>query len=92
MAFNGAGGLHHAMPGRDSGFCIFNDPVVAINLILSTHERVAYVDIDAHHTPGVFGRPAKGTVSRTTRHSVLQRVRDGGAVDNPGYLAGLCTK
>lgn len=28
--FNISGGLHHAMPDRASGFCIFNDPAIAI--------------------------------------------------------------
>ncbi|MFH1560845.1 MAG: acetoin utilization protein AcuC [Chloroflexota bacterium] len=53
VAFNCAGGLHHAMPGRASGFCIFNDPVIAINSLVSQGLRVAYVDIDAHHGDGV---------------------------------------
>ena len=53
VAFNCSGGLHHAMPGRASGFCIFNDPVIAINLLLERGLRVAYVDIDAHHGDGV---------------------------------------
>jgi acetoin utilization protein AcuC len=53
VAFNISGGLHHAMPGRASGFCIFNDPVVAIHRLLETFEKVAYVDIDAHHGDGV---------------------------------------
>ena len=53
VAFNPAGGLHHAMPDRASGFCIFNDPVVAINAMLAQGLRVAYVDIDAHHGDGV---------------------------------------
>ena len=53
VAFNCAGGLHHAMPGRASGFCIFNDPVIAINALLERGMRVAYVDIDAHHGDGV---------------------------------------
>ncbi len=52
-AFNIGGGLHHAMPGRASGFCYINDPVVAINQLLERGLRVAYVDIDAHHGDGV---------------------------------------
>ena len=53
VAFNPAGGLHHAMPDGASGFCIFNDPVIAINAMLAQGLRVAYVDIDAHHGDGV---------------------------------------
>ncbi len=53
IAFNMAGGLHHAMPSYASGFCYINDPVVAIHKLLQRFERVAYVDIDAHHGDGV---------------------------------------
>jgi acetoin utilization protein AcuC len=53
VAFNISGGLHHAMPGHASGFCIFNDPVIAINYLLKHVSRVAYVDIDCHHGDGV---------------------------------------
>jgi acetoin utilization protein AcuC len=33
-AVNIAGGLHHAMPGSASGFCIYNDAAVAIQALL----------------------------------------------------------
>jgi acetoin utilization protein AcuC len=52
-AFNFAGGLHHAMPSRASGFCHINDAVLAIHALLEAGKRVAYVDIDAHHGDGV---------------------------------------
>jgi acetoin utilization protein AcuC len=53
-AANIAGGLHHAMPGCASGFCIYNDPALAIQWLLDHGaERVAYVDVDAHHGDGV---------------------------------------
>ncbi len=49
-----AGGLHHAMPGAASGFCIYNDAAVAIAWLLAEGaERVAYVDVDVHHGDGV---------------------------------------
>ncbi len=53
VAFNVCGGLHHAAPGYASGFCIFNDVVIAINYLMGRGMRVAYVDIDAHHGDGV---------------------------------------
>lgn len=53
IAFNIAGGLHHAMASRASGFCYLNDAVVAINHLVDGGKRVAYVDIDAHHGDGV---------------------------------------
>jgi len=53
-AVNVAGGLHHAMPSRASGFCVYNDPAVAIKHLLDRGaERVAYVDVDVHHGDGV---------------------------------------
>ncbi|HSL10612.1 MAG TPA: acetoin utilization protein AcuC [Actinomycetota bacterium] len=52
-AFNAAGGLHHAMPARASGFCVYDDPAVAIAWLLANGaERVAYVDVDVHHGDG----------------------------------------
>jgi acetoin utilization protein AcuC len=49
-----AGGLHHAMPDRASGFCIYNDVAVAIRWLLDQGaQRVAYVDVDVHHGDGV---------------------------------------
>ena len=53
IAFNIAGGLHHAMRSRASGFCYINDPVIGIMRLLSRGKRVAYIDIDAHHGDGV---------------------------------------
>ncbi len=53
-AFNPAGGLHHAMRGRASGFCIYNDPAVAIDWLLEQGAgRIAYIDVDVHHGDGV---------------------------------------
>ncbi|MDI3408818.1 acetoin utilization protein AcuC [Streptomyces cavernicola] len=53
-AVNFAGGLHHAMPGGASGFCIYNDAALAIARLLELGaERVAYVDVDVHHGDGV---------------------------------------
>jgi acetoin utilization protein AcuC len=52
-AFNAAGGLHHAMPARASGFCVYDDPAVAIAWLLANGaDRVAYVDVDVHHGDG----------------------------------------
>ena len=47
-------GLHHAMPDRASGFCVYDDPAVGIAWLLAQGaERVAYVDVDVHHGDGV---------------------------------------
>ncbi|GAA0614822.1 acetoin utilization protein AcuC [Sporichthya brevicatena] len=53
-AVNLAGGLHHAMPGHASGFCVYNDAAIGIATLLAAGaRRVAYVDLDAHHGDGV---------------------------------------
>jgi acetoin utilization protein AcuC len=53
-AVNIAGGLHHAMPDRASGFCVYNDPAVAIARLLDLGAtRIAYIDVDVHHGDGV---------------------------------------
>jgi len=53
-AANVAGGLHHAMRASASGFCVYNDPAIAISWLLAQGaERVAYVDLDVHHGDGV---------------------------------------
>lgn len=48
------GGTHHGLSDRANGFCYLNDPVLGI---LAAREaglqRIAYVDIDAHHCDGV---------------------------------------
>jgi acetoin utilization protein AcuC len=52
-AFHPGGGLHHAMPSRASGFCIYNDPALAIARARADGLRVLYVDLDVHHGDGV---------------------------------------
>jgi acetoin utilization protein AcuC len=53
-AVNVSGGLHHAMPARASGFCVYNDPAIAIaDLLAQGAQRIAYIDIDVHHGDGV---------------------------------------
>ncbi|MEA2608559.1 MAG: acetoin utilization protein AcuC [Chloroflexota bacterium] len=52
-AFHPGGGLHHAMRGRASGFCIYNDPALAVARAREAGLRVLYVDLDVHHGDGV---------------------------------------
>jgi len=53
IAFNLAGGWHHAHRGKASGFSYLNDAVLAINWLVGRGRRVVYLDIDAHHGDGV---------------------------------------
>src|SRR5579871_2811574 len=67
VAFNMAGGLHHAHYDRAAGFCVLNDCAVGIRRLRRKFSRVAYVDIDVHHGDGVqesfYSDPTVLTVS-----------------------------
>ena len=95
--FHFAGGLHHALPGRASGFCYVNDPVLAILRLRERGLRVAYVDIDAHHGDGVqlafYDDPNVLTVSTHERGERLFPgtgfVRELGEGDGAGFSVNL---
>ncbi len=53
IAFNLAGGWHHAHRAKASGFSYLNDAVIAIKEMLKKGKRIVYLDIDAHHGDGV---------------------------------------
>jgi acetoin utilization protein AcuC len=55
-AFVPIAGLHHARRNMAAGFCVFNDIGCAIEALRAVHsiQRIAYVDIDAHHGDGVY--------------------------------------
>jgi len=54
IVYSPAGGTHHGRPGRASGFCYFNDPVLGILALLDQGlTRIFYLDVDAHHGDGV---------------------------------------
>ena len=55
-AFIPIAGLHHARRHIAAGFCVINDCGIAIETLFQKYnlQRVAYVDIDAHHGDGVF--------------------------------------
>jgi acetoin utilization protein AcuC len=55
-AFVPIAGLHHAGRDHAAGFCVFNDCGVAAEYLRRQHglQRIAYVDIDAHHGDGMF--------------------------------------
>lgn len=62
------GGMHHAMADWAAGFCVYNDAAIAISWLLDNgFDRVAYIDVDAHHGDGVqhafLGDPRVLTVS-----------------------------
>ena len=55
-AFIPIAGLHHARRHIAAGFCVVNDCGIAIETLFNKYhlQRVAYIDIDAHHGDGVF--------------------------------------
>lgn len=54
--FTPIAGLHHASRSSAAGFCVFNDCGIAIEYLRNEYniQRIAYIDIDAHHGDGVF--------------------------------------
>jgi len=88
---NVAGGLHHAMAGHASGFCVYNDPALAIRWLLDHGvEKIAYVDIDVHHGDGVqaafYDEPRVLTISLHQDGRTLFP-GTGAAVDSGGPFA-----
>ncbi len=74
VVHNPAGGTHHGRRDRASGFCYFNDPVLGILAMLDSGlQRVAYVDIDAHHCDGV--EDAMESEERVLTISIHERER-----------------
>jgi acetoin utilization protein AcuC len=53
FVFNPIGGFHHAGKDHASGFCYINDIAVSITDLIRKGQRIAYIDIDAHHGNGV---------------------------------------
>ncbi|MBT8099208.1 MAG: acetoin utilization protein AcuC [Gammaproteobacteria bacterium] len=55
-AFIPIAGLHHAARDHAAGFCVFNDCGIAAEYLRKSHglQRIAYVDIDAHHGDGMY--------------------------------------
>jgi acetoin utilization protein AcuC len=93
-----AGGLHHAMRRAASGFCVYNDPAVAIKWLLSAGaSRVAYVDVDVHHGDGVqaafYDDPRVLTISMHEHPASLfpgtGLPGETGAADGVGYAVNV---
>lgn len=67
FCWNLSGGYHHASRNSSQGFCIYNDIGIAYDQLtragkLKPHDRVAIIDVDAHHGNGnarVFMENAK---------------------------------
>jgi len=97
-AVNIAGGLHHAMRRSASGFCIYNDPAIAISWLLDQGvQRIAYVDVDVHHGDGVqaafYADPRVLTISLHEHPATLfpgtGLAMEIGAGEGRGYAANV---
>jgi len=58
LAVNLSGGYHHAKPDQGEGFCLFSDAALLVRHLrtegrLSSTDKIAYVDLDAHQGNGV---------------------------------------
>lgn len=88
-AFSPAGGLHHAMRTRASGFCVYNDVALAVATARDAGHRVMYVDLDVHHGDGVqslfWDDPAVLTFS--VHESARTLFPGSGSVDETGGRA-----
>lgn len=93
-----AGGLHHAMRRSASGFCVYNDPAIAISALLADGaSRIAYVDLDVHHGDGVqaafYADPRVLTISLHEHPSTLfpgtGLASEIGTGDGRGYAANV---
>jgi len=100
VAFNIGGGLHHAHRNRAAGFCVFNDPAIAIIHVMERaggDAKVAYIDIDAHHGDGVqetfyeSNRVLTISVHETGRYLFpgTGAVEETGARDGVGYSVNV---
>jgi acetoin utilization protein AcuC len=67
VVFNLLGGFHHAHAAKAGGFCYLNDVALACQHLARAGQRVACLDIDAHHGDGTqaifFGRRDVLTIS-----------------------------
>lgn len=54
VAFNAAGGTHHAYADRGEGFCLLNDVAVAANFLLDSDlaRKILVIDLDVHQGNG----------------------------------------
>ena len=54
IAFNIAGGTHHAFSDRGEGFCLLNDHVISANWLLENKKanKILIVDLDVHQGNG----------------------------------------
>jgi len=102
VAFNVAGGTHHAYRDRGEGFCMYNDIAVAAKHLLDTKKarKVLVVDLDVHQGNGTakifekesrvftFSMHGAKNYPLHKEHSDLD-IALSGDIDDAGYLTLL---
>lgn len=89
---NLSGGLHHAHAERASGFCLFNDVVIAVRVLQREfgYQRIAVLDVDGHHGDGTQALLYAEPTLFVSLHRHGARFYPGtGDVDEQGEGAGL---
>lgn len=102
IAFNLAGGMHHAFPNHGEGYCLLNDVAIAVKNLLSANPslRVMVIDLDAHQGNGTHyvlgGCPQVYTYSTHVRDNYpsskypgTQDIEFDRYVDGSSYLSKL---
>lgn len=89
VVFNPGGGTHHGMADAAGGFCYLNEPVLTIRRLLAMGlNRIAYVDIDAHHCDGVAtGFHGSQQVRMVSIHEAARWPNTGALEDDAGGAA-----
>ncbi|ABL77975.1 histone deacetylase family protein [Thermofilum pendens] len=92
VAFNPQGGFHHARRRSAGGFCVFNDVAVAARYVRERgYERVAIIDVDAHHGDGTQEILYRDPLLKVSVHGYGYGFYPGtGWIDELGEGDGLC--
>lgn len=91
VAFNPGGGLHHAQAERTSGFCVFNDLVIATRWLMQARgvRRPVILDFDGHHGDGTQALLYEEPILTVSLHQFDGRFYPGtGNLDETGRGAG----
>jgi acetoin utilization protein AcuC len=92
IGFNPQGGFHHARRSSAGGFCVFNDIAIAArHLSRNGVQRIAIVDIDAHHGDGTQEILYRDAILKISSHGYGYGFYPGtGWIDELGEGEGQC--
>ena len=98
IAMNFGGGYHHAFAGHGDGFCFFGDAALSIincrqKGLLSAHDKILMIDLDAHRGNGfesVMGKDAAIRIFDMYNYQTYPGLYEGDPTHHP-YLIPLKT-